>query len=152
MQTYNHRYQRGLTLGELMIWLGAFAAVSVVLGVLGAGILSAVRIEQANRELHAAITAAQSYRNIEGSYTGIDVEALVDNGYNLHGFDDGDDENVYGGDLVIAPTTGGADAEFDYETDDSKACEQLESRIEEVSGITVAPACDSNDKLEFTIN
>lgn len=153
MQIHTLHSQRGLTLGEMLIYLAALAAVGAYLASVGGGIFGATRIEQAHQELHAAITAAQTYRSIQGSYDDIDVEELVDNGYNLAGFTNGTGENVYGKDLVIAPTTGDADAEFDYGTESSKACNQLKSRIDQLDGIAVAAACAATTHLlEFTIN
>lgn len=146
------RNERGFTLIEIGAALAFITVAMLVIVPRIEGVLDGVRVEQAHQELQTAILAAQSYRAVEGDYTGIDVEELVDNGYVLPGFDDGTDENVYGEDLVISPTTGGADAEFDYETDSDKACEQIKGRIEGASYISVAPTCDANDKLEFTIN
>lgn len=148
--TVPHR-ERGFTLIEIVGAL-AFTGAAVLLAIpIIQGILGGGRIEQAHQQLQTAIVAAQRYRAVNGDYQNIDVETLVDNGYVLPGFDDGDDENVFGLDLVISPTTGGADAEFDYETDNSEACEQLESRITGASYVSVAPACDASNKLEFTI-
>ena len=129
-----------------------FRTVATVRASTVQGILDGGRVEQAHQQLQNAVLTAQKYRAVNGDYQNIDVEELVDNGYVLPGFDDGDDENIFGLDLVITPTTGGADAEFDYETDSSEACEQLESRIAGSSYISVAPACDAANKLEFTIH
>lgn len=145
------RRERGFSLLELGVVLIFITVAALFASPRIAELLDGNRLEQAHQQLLQAILAAQSYRAVNGDYTDIDVEELVDNGYVLAGFTDGDDENVYSKDLVISPTTGGADAEFDYETDADEACDQLKERIDGSSYISVAPTC-TTQKLEFTIN
>ena len=146
--------QRGVTLPELLIYIGVITLIGVFFLARGAGIIGSTRLEQAHQELQAAIIASQIWRSVKGDYTDISVENLVDGGFSLHGFTDGAAENAYGADLIITPATGNGDAEVDYQTDTAPACEQLEVRIVGVPGIksTPAPDCTAAFLLEFTID
>ena len=77
------RREEGLTLPEMLVWLGVFAVVGAFIAVQGSGILSGARLEQANQEVHSVVLAARTWRSLKGNYTGITVKELEDNGYNV---------------------------------------------------------------------
>ena len=75
--------EKGLTLPEMLVWLGVFAVVGAFVAVQGGGILSGTRLEQANQEVQSVILAAQTWRSLKGNYTGISIKELEENGYNV---------------------------------------------------------------------
>lgn len=145
----------GISLVELLTWLAVAAIVGGVAVSKFTNILGGTRIEQATSELNELIIAGQSWRRLNGDYTGITVEALVDGGYNLQSYTDGTGENAYGEDIAIAVSAGGADdGLITYTTDGEAACEQLKTRVDLVPGVLAAPvsACSTAGVLTLTIN
>lgn len=145
----------GVTLPEMGLYVGLLAIVSLfVVGQWG-NIQSGVRTEQAYAEVVRLKTAAEAYRSAPsqaGLYTGVSVEVLADNGYNVEPFTTGTGQNVYGLDAALAPK-GTADATVTYEFDVEADCEQLVDRLTGAVGVKTTPACtgDGPYELEFDI-
>ena len=128
--------EEGLTLPEMLVWLGVFAVVGSFIAVQGSGILSGTRLEQANQEVHSVILAAQSWRSLKGNYTGINIKELEDNGYNINFTLNGNNGvNLYDENVVIASATA-QDAKITYVTTSEKDCKQLKARVEILPNIT----------------
>ncbi|MDE0190151.1 MAG: type II secretion system protein [Gammaproteobacteria bacterium] len=134
---------RGVTLPEMGLYVGLLAIVGLfVVGQWG-NIQSGVRAEQAYAEIVRVKTAAEAYRSAPaqaGSYAGISVEVLADNGYNVEPFTDGADENVYGLDVAVASSSD-VDASITYQFDVEADCEQLVDRLTDAVGVKGTPAC-----------
>ena len=128
--------EEGLTLPEMLVWLGVFAVVGSFIAVQGSGILSGTRLEQANQEVHSVILAAQSWRSLKGNYTGINIKELENNGYNINFELNGNNGvNLYDENVVIL-STAAQDAEIRYVTTSEKDCKQLKARVEILPNIT----------------
>lgn len=146
------RREEGLTLPEMLVWLGVFAVVGSFIAVQGSGILSGARLEQANQEVHSVILAAQSWRNLKGNYTGVNVMELENNGYNINFELNGNNGvNLYDEGVEIVSTSAQA-AEIRYVTTSEKDCKQLKARVELLPNIT-GEVCDStnNARLKFSL-
>lgn len=146
------RREEGLTLPEMLVWLGVFAVVGTFIAVQGSGILSGTRLEQANQEVHSVILAAQSWRSLKGNYTGISVKELEDNGYNINfELDGANGVNLYDEAVEIVSSAAQA-AEIRYVTTAKKDCNQLKARIEILPNIT-GEVCDTadNTRLKFSL-
>ena len=143
--------EEGLTLPEMLVWLGVFAVVGSFIAVQGSGILSGTRLEQANQEVHSVILAAQSWRSLKGNYTGINIKELEENGYNINFTLNGNNGvNLYDENVVII-STAAQDAEIRYVTTSEKDCNQLKARVEILPNIT-GEACDSTDDARLTFD
>ncbi len=146
------RREEGLTLPEMLVWLGVFAVVGTFIAVQGSGILSGTRLEQANQEVHSVILAAQSWRSLKGSYTGINIKELEDNGYNINFQLNGNNGvNLYDENVIIASSAAQA-AQIRYVTTSEKDCNQLKARVEILPNIT-GETCGStgNVRLQFEL-
>ncbi len=146
------RREEGLTLPEMLVWLGVFAVVGTFIAVQGSGILSGTRLEQANQEVHSVILAAQSWRSLKGNYTGVNIKQLEDNGYNINFELNGNKGvNLYDEDVQIVSRSAQA-AEVRYVTTSEKDCNQLKARVELLPNIT-GEVCDStgNSRLRFSL-
>ncbi len=145
------RKEEGLTLPEMLVWLGVFAVVGSFVAVQGGGILSGARLEQANQEVHSVVLAAQSWRSLKGNYTGINIKELEENGYNINFSLDGNNGvNLYDENVVIASSAAQA-AQVRYVTASDKDCEQLKIRVEILPNIT-GEVCNSGGKrLQFDL-
>ncbi len=144
--------EEGLTLPEMLVWLGVFAVVGAFIAVQGSGILSGTRLEQANQEVHSVILAAQSWRSLKGNYTGINVKELENNGYNINFELNGNNGvNLYDENVVIR-STAAQDAEIRYVTTSEKDCNQLKARIKILPNIS-GEVCDTtgNVRLKFDL-
>ena len=142
------RREEGLTLPEMLVWLGVFAVVGSFIAVQGSGILSGTRLEQANQEVHSVILAAQSWRSLKGNYTGINIKELEENGYNINFTLNGNNGvNLYDENVVII-STAAQDAEIRYFTTSEKDCNQLKARVEILPNIT-GEVCDSTDNVRL---
>ena len=136
------RREEGLTLPEMLVWLGVFAVVGAFIAVQGSGILSGARLEQANQEVHSVVLAARTWRSLKGNYTGITVKELEDNGYNVSFTLNGNNGvNLYDEEVKIV-SSAAQDAKITYGTTSTSNCEQLKDRVELMPNITGA-ACDS---------
>ena len=128
--------EKGLTLPEMLVWLGVFAVVGSFIAVQGGGILSGTRLEQANQEVQSVILAAQTWRSLKGNYTGISIKELEDNGYNVNFTVDGvNGVNLYDENVAIISATA-QDAKITYVTTSTTDCEQLLDRVEILPNIT----------------
>ena len=146
------RREEGLTLPEMLVWLGVFAVVGTFIAVQGSGILSGTRLEQANQEVHSVILAAQSWRSLKGNYTGINIKELEDNGYNINFQLNGNNGvNLYDENVIIASSAAQA-AQIRYVTTSEKDCNQLKARVEILPNIT-GETCSStgNVRLQFEL-
>lgn len=146
------RREEGLTLPEMLVWLGVFAVVGSFIAVQGSGILSGTRLEQANQEVHSVILAAQSWRSLKGNYTGINIKELENNGYNINFELNGNNGvNLYDENVVIVSSSAQV-AEVRYITTSQKDCNQLKARIELLPNIT-SEVCDSTGsaRLKFSL-
>ncbi len=130
------RKEEGLTLPEMLVWLGVFAVVGSFVAVQGGGILSGTRLEQANQEVQSVILAAQTWRSLKGNYTGITIKELEENGYNINFSLNGNNGvNLYDENVAIA-SSAAQDAEITYVTTSEKDCNQLKDRVEKLPNIT----------------
>ncbi len=130
------RKEEGLTLPEMLVWLGVFAVVGSFVAVQGGGILSGTRLEQANQEVQSVILAAQTWRSLKGNYTGISIKELEENGYNINFSLDGvKGVNLYDEDVTIASSSA-QEAKITYVTTSDKDCKQLMDRVEKLPNIT----------------
>ena len=128
--------EEGLTLPEMLVWLGVFAVVGTFVAVQGGGILSGTRLEQANQEVQSVILAAQSWRSLKGNYTGINIKELENNGYNINFELNGNNGvNLYDENVAIISATA-QDAKITYVTTSEKDCKQLKARVEILPNIT----------------
>ncbi len=145
------RKEKGLTLPEMLVWLGVFAVVGSFVAVTGSGILSGTRLEQANQEVHSVILAAQSWRSLKGNYTGINIKELEDNGYNINFDLNGNNGvNLYDENVVIASSAAQA-AQIRYVTTSDKDCEQLKIRVEILPNITGEVCNSGGNRLQFDL-
>ena len=136
------RREEGLTLPEMLVWLGVFAVVGAFIAVQGSGILSGARLEQANQEVHSVVLAVRTWRSLKGNYTGITIKELEDNGYNVSFEPNGNNGvNLYDEEVKIV-SSAAQDAKITYGTTSTSDCEQLKDRVELMPNITGA-ACDS---------
>ena len=132
--------EEGLTLPEMLVWLGVFAVVGAFVAVQGGGILSGTRLEQANQQVQSVILAAQTWRSLKGNYTGITIKELEENGYNVSFTLDGvNGVNLYDETVGIASSSA-QDAKITYVTTSDTDCKQLLDRVELLPSITGA-AC-----------
>ncbi len=146
------RREEGLTLPEMLVWLGVFAVIGAFIAVQGSGILSGTRLEQANQEVHSVILAAQSWRSLKGNYTGVTIKKLENNGYNINFELNGNKGvNLYDEDVEIVSSSAQV-AEIRYVTTSGKDCNQLKARVELLPNIT-GEVCDSTDsvRLKFSL-
>ena len=146
------RREEGLTLPEMLVWLGVFAVVGTFIAVQGSGILSGTRLEQANQEVHSVILAAQSWRSLKGNYTGINIKELEENGYNVNFELNGNNGvNLYDENVIIVSSSAQA-AEVRYVTTSEKDCNQLKARVEILPNIS-GEVCDATDstRLKFEL-
>ena len=145
------RREKGLTLPEMLVWLGVFAVVGAFVAVQGGGILSGTRLEQANQEVQSVILAAQTWRSLKGNYTGISIKELEDNGYNVSFTLDGvNGVNLYDETVGIASATA-QDAEITYVTTSTTDCNQLLDRVELLPNITGAACAAATYTLTFDL-
>ena len=138
------RMPKGVTLPELGLYVAALAMVGVVVVGGYGNFQSGWRTEQAFHEIMKVKAAAETYRSAAaqgGSFTGITLAVLSDNGYNVEPLDDGDDENVYGLDVTLAAAGGGTDATLTYQFDDEEDCNQVHDRLDGTTGVKRLPAC-----------
>ena len=143
--------EKGLTLPEMLVWLGVFAVVGAFVAVQGGGILSGTRLEQANQEVQSVILAAQTWRSLKGNYTGISIEELEDNGYNINfSIVSPDGVNLYDEAVKIASATP-QDAEITYVTTSTTDCEQLKDRVELLPNITGEACAAATFTLTFDL-
>ena len=132
--------EKGLTLPEMLVWLGVFAVVGAFVAVQGGGILSGTRLEQANQEVQSVILAAQTWRSLKGNYTGISIKALEENGYNVSFTVNGvNGVNLYDENVAIISSSA-QDAKITYVTTSTTDCNQLLDRVSLLPSITGA-AC-----------
>ncbi len=146
------RREEGLTLPEMLVWLGVFGVVGTFIAVQGSGILSGTRLEQANQEVHSVILAAQSWRSLKGNYTGINIKELEENGYNINFELSGNNGvNLYDENVVIASSAAQV-AQIRYVTTSEKDCNQLKDRIEVLPNIS-GEVCNAtgNTRLQFQL-
>ena len=114
--------------------------------------------ERAYDEIRDVINIAQQYRQVNGGYDGLDnIAVLVDNGYGLQMWSDGEAENAYGKDVTIAESSG--NAEVTYGFDDEQGCTQIAARLAaqntSLSGLDAdnpGDSCDSDFVLTFQVN
>ena len=138
---------RGVTLPELGIYVAALALVGVAVAAGFGNFQSGFRTEQAFYEVMKVKAAAEAYRSAAaqgGSFAGISVTVLADNGYNVEPLEDGNDENTYGLDVTIAAagTPVGTDATLTYQFDSEEDCSQVEDRMDGTTGVkAVATSC-----------
>ncbi len=151
-EQFRMRREEGLTLPEMLVWLGVLAVVGSFIAVQGSGILSGTRLEQANQEAHSVILAAQSWRSLKGNYTGINVKELEENGYNINFTLNGNNGvNLYDENVAIASATA-QEAEITYVTTSEKDCNQLKTRVELLPGVSsVACGGGNNARLKFSL-
>ena len=139
--------EEGLTLPEMLVWLGVFAVVGTFIAVQGSGILSGTRLEQANQEVQSVILAAQSWRSLKGNYTGVNIKQLEENGYNINFELDGNNGvNLYDENVVISSSAPQA-AQIRYVTTSEKDCNQLKARVELLPNITGETCTGSNNAI-----
>ena len=137
---------KGVTLPELGLYVAALALVGVAVAAGYGNFQSGWRTEQAFHEIMKVKAAAEAYRSASaqgGSFAGISVNVLSDNGYNIEPLDDGDDENTYGLDITLAAAGGGTDATLTYQFDGQADCNQVHDRLDGTTGVKTLPACTS---------
>ena len=137
------RKDRGVPLPEMGLYVGLLAVVGLFVAGQWGNIQSGVRTEQAYAEIVRVKTAAEAYRSASaqaGSYKGVTVKVLADNGYNVEPFTDGEDENVYGLDVRVVSKSD-VDATITYEFSVEADCEQLVDRLTNAVGVKTTPAC-----------
>lgn len=140
------RTQRGLTLIEILVWVGILAAVGVFAATQFADIRATQRTEQAFQEITRLVGAAASYRAAPanaGSYENISVTRLVDRGYIGSGYSDGANENAFGLTVSVASANSHGDATVTYATGnaDQTECLQLVDRFTDMTGVKGDPSC-----------
>ena len=149
--------QHGITLVEVLAVLAIAALfISFALPKIQEAFFNTKR-EQAYSEINDVIIVAQQYRQVNGGYDGLDdIAVLVDNGYGLQKWEDGEGENAYGKDVTIAEDSG--NAEVTYGFDDEQGCTQIAARLAQntsLSGLDVddpGASCDTDFVLTFQIN
>ena len=145
------RREEGLTLPEMLVWLGVFSVVGSFIAVQGSGILSGARLEQANQEVQSVVLAAQTWRSLKGNYTGITIKELEENGYNISfELNGAKGVNLYDEDVVIVSTTA-QEAEITYVTTSDKDCKQLKTRVELLPNITGEACATATFTLTFDL-
>lgn len=140
------RRQRGVTLPEMGLYVGVLAILGVVVAANWGNVQAGIRVEQAYAEVIKVMAAAQAYRAAPangGSYTGVTIDDLSDDGYNVKPFDDGVNENTYGLTIDIDPagTPSGSDATLTYQIGISEDCAQLVERLTDAPGVKTTPTC-----------
>lgn len=148
--------------GWISIELGiAIAVVAVMLFFLGPKVqemFAGARGQQAFTEVNDFILAAERWRSLNGSYTGISIHALGTNGYGFTsqlaskggtvGAAATAGDNVYGLDMQVAAAgTGGADAAITYTFKDPEPCNQVRERIEHYPQVKGTPACAATTNI-----
>ena len=71
--------------------MGVLAILGVVVAANWGNVQAGIRVEQAYAEVIKVMAAAQAYRAApanSGSYTGVAIDDLSDDGYNVKPFDD----------------------------------------------------------------
>lgn len=84
--------QAGVTLPEMGLYVGVLAVLGVVVAANWGNVQSGIKIEQAFSEIVKVMAAAQTYRSApanSGSFTGVSVTVLENNGYNVRPFTTG---------------------------------------------------------------
>ena len=143
--------EKGLTLPEMMVWLGVFAVVGSFIAVMGAGILTGTRLEQANQEVQSVILASQTWRSLKGNYTGISIKELKDNGYNVNFSLNGvNGVNLYDENVEIASSSA-QDAKVTYVTTATTDCNQLLDRVKILPNITGEACAAATFTLTFDL-
>lgn len=137
---------------EISAGLGVIAMIIIFSSDQVRNAIFGVRTSQAFQEINELVLAAVEYRAVEGDYTDISIEDLVDNGYRLQAYTDGVGENVYGEDIDIDPADSNGNADVEYTFDTQESCEQIESRLDLDNRLEDdSPACTTAGVLSFTI-
>lgn len=147
--------EAGYSIGEILVWSGIFAAGIAAVAAGGYIVTNLMNASFAKREINQIVHAAVSYRKLNGDYASIDIEELVDNGYGLFGFTDGENENTFGEDMTVATHASDADAKITYTFTSDGLCEQTKKWVEETISEykSTNTSCDgSTHKLDFIIN
>ena len=135
--------QRGFTLIELLIFLGVLAVVGVWVATQGSNVLSGSKTERAYQQIDAIMKAAEEYRqqpSRRGSFAGISIQNLVNEGYPLDPLTTGTSQNVYGMTVTIT-SSGNVNAQLLYTTPSTQDCNQLDQRFTNSSKLQTAPTC-----------
>ncbi|MCY3622927.1 MAG: hypothetical protein OXH68_14590 [Gammaproteobacteria bacterium] len=148
--------QKGVTLPEMGLYVGVLAVLGVVVAANWGNVQAGIKIEQAFAEIVKVMGAAQAYRAApanSGSYTGVTVTVLENNGYNVRPFTTGTNQNTYGLTVAVvaAGTPAGSDATLTYQVGIAEDCEQLEARFQNTAGVKGTPACGTTTPITLTL-
>ncbi len=142
--------ESGFTLIELSVALVVIGIVAIFLAPKITNIFGKTQIELANQELISLVTAAVSYRNLNGNYAGLGTSAttaaqglgvLANNGYYIAPFTgNGNSENAYGAVTSLVEDAAPATATLTYTTDEAAQCNQLIDRVEDMGDVGT-PSC-----------
>ena len=149
--------QKGITLVEVLAVLAIAALfISFALPKINEAFFNTKR-EQAYSEINDVIIVAQQYRQVNGGYDGLDdIATLVDNGYGLQKWTDGEGENAYGKDVIIVEKSGNAEVKYGF--DDEQGCTQIAARLAQNTALSELDAddpgasCDTSFVLTFEVN
>ena len=146
--------QRGLSLIEILLWLGLLAGVAIFAAGQFSAISAGVDSERAYVEIQKVIAAGRAFRSSVrrgGSYAGVTVMVLSDQGYNVAPLTSGTGENAFGRNITFVPANSGADATLTYQTNNDEQCQQLIERFTNAPALTGTPTCATNT-LTMTVD
>ena len=139
--------QTGISLLEILVWLVIVAALAAFVVDKFAGVRSGANLEFASAEIQQVKSAAETYRMTSAQrrrFTNISVTRLAERGYNVEPLVTGENENVYGLSVTVAPANNATDATLTYETPEPEDCIQLVDRFTNESGVKGVPSCSGN--------
>lgn len=156
MKCGKRQRQKGVTLPEMGLYVGVLAVLGVVVAANWGNVQAGIKTEQAFAEIIKVMAAAQAYRAApanSGSYTGVTVTVLKNNGYNVKPFTTGTNQNTYGLTVAIvaAGTPAGSDATLTYQVGIAEDCEQLEARFLNTAGVKGTPTCGATAPITLTL-
>ena len=138
--------QRGFTLLEMSLAVGAIAIIAVVAFLAFTDTQSSANQTRALSEINTLASSARQYRSSfdgGGLYTNVtNVKFLDDNGYSIGGMalSGNNGVNTYGLSATIATVTGGGDANIVYTTPSQEDCVALMGLFTDAPGTTATTA------------
>ena len=136
---------QGFTAIEYVAIVAAIAIATIAVVSASSGFFSSSKKNSAILEVSKIVNAAKLYRIANNDYSGIAMDEMASNGYDIEPFTDGIAENAYGLNVDVDPTAGNADALMKYDTDGNAACASLKSRYgESADGVASAFCAATN--------
>ena len=136
--------QGGYSFIEIGIGISV-AAILLVSGIqAGVGYFAEVTLNKATNEGSKIVAAMRVYQANTGSYAGMSMTVLSENGYGVEPFSDGAGENAYGLDVDVDPAASNQDGAMVFSTDTAAHCLQFVSRIRNLDGVKSASCATAN--------